>query len=277
MDVLPLKADVVFKAVFLDEMDLLASLLTSILNLEIKPEDITVTNTELPAVHEKGKLSRMDLRVKLSDGRQINVEIQLNDEDDMEKRNLFYLSRLYTGQMTESMRYKDICPAVAVNILDFVYLPGEKYHTRFRMKEVEDNYELTDVFESNYIELAKLPPGMSADPKDVWMKLIAADSEEVLEMIAKQSKLFDKAVSKLIYVSADEQLRYEYEMREKAELDYQSAMKTSFDRGVGQGIQQGMQQGIQQANREVALKMKNEGFDDAIIRKLLGLSADEMQ
>ena len=73
----------------------------------------------------------------------------------------------------------------------------------------------------------------------MWMQFIAAENEEVLEMLAEESPVMEKAVKKLVYVSADELVRYEMEMREKAELDYRSAMHSALDEGLQQGLQKG--------------------------------------
>lgn len=137
-ELLPVKRDLVFKAVFVGDSDLelLASLLSSILEMDIKAEDMAVTNTELPPVHEAGKLSRVDIRIRTADKKHIDVEIQLNNEHNMDKRSIFYLSKLYTEQMTVKMKFEELCPAIAINIMDFSYLPYREYHNRYRMKNI---------------------------------------------------------------------------------------------------------------------------------------------
>ena len=87
-ELLPAKTDLVFKALMTadGDLELLASLLSSILDLDLHANDISVANTELPALHEYGKLSRVDVRVTLADGKHINAEIQLVDEQNMERQ-----------------------------------------------------------------------------------------------------------------------------------------------------------------------------------------------
>ena len=225
-DVYLAKYDIVFKALLLSDGDysLLASLLSSILSIEVQAEDISVLNVELPPEHGTGRLSRMDIRIRTPENSHINVEIQLTDEKNMDRRSIYHLSRLYTGQMRAKMRFNDLGPAIAINILDFKYLPYEEYHNVYRLKNVRNNEELTSVFEINFIELPKVTPEGSDTLKDLWMRFISAENEEVLDMLAEQSPIMEKAVKKLVYVSADELVRYEMDMREKAELDYWDAM-----------------------------------------------------
>ena len=248
------KFDVVFKAIFIGDGDysLLASLLSSILNLDIKAEDIEVLNVEIAPDHKSGRLARLDIRVKTACKRHINIEIQLYDEKNMDKRSIFHLSKLYTQQLAVSMKFNDLHPAIAINILDFKYLPYTEYHNVYRLKNIRTNDELTDVFEINFIEMPKIPSEINS-PIDLWMKFLSAENEEELEMLAKQSPVMEKAVQKLVHVSAEELVRYEMDMREKAELDYRSAMADSYDDGRQEGRQEGAEEKAYRA-AERALK-----------------------
>ena len=276
------KYDIIFKAVFLGDGDysLLASLLSSILNVEIEADDVTILNVELPPEYESGKLSRLDIRIKTPDGKQVNVEIQLTDEKNMDKRSIFHLSKLYTGQMTARMKFKDLGPAIAINILDFKYLPYKEYHNVYRLKNIRNNDELTNVFEINFIELPKVAPETGDALKDLWMRFISAENEEVLEMLAKENPVIDEAVKKLVYVSADELVRYEMEMREKAELDYRSAMMGQYEEGRQEGERigeaRGERIGEDKKSIEVAKELLKMDMNIDQISKITKLSVCEI-
>ena len=75
--------------------------------------------------------------------------------------------------------------------------------------------------------------------KVLWMRFLAAKTEEELDMLANTHPVMGKAVRKLEYVSSDPDLRYALDMREKAILDYNSAMITKFDAGIEKGIEKG--------------------------------------
>lgn len=270
---LPVKYDIVFKALFAsdDDLELLASLLSSILEIDIKADAMAVMNTELPPVYENGKLSRVDIRVKTADNKHINVEIQLNNEHDIERRSLFYLSKLYSEQVTSGMAFKDIGPTIAINILDFIYLPHKEYHNKYLLMHEVHNNVLTDTLQIHFIELPKKQGRLNENMKDMWVQFLSANNEEVLDMLANENAVFDKAVKKLVYISADEKLRYEMNMREKAELDYNSAMITSFDRGKERGIQEGIQEGSMQKSHDIAEKLFAMGMEDGRIAEILDL------
>jgi predicted transposase/invertase (TIGR01784 family) len=250
------------------DLELLASLLSSILEIDIYPKDITVTNAELPKSHESGKESRIDVRVRLSDGKHVNVEIQIADEHDIAKRSIYYLSRLYADQMKEGMDYAGICPAIAINILDFDYLPFEKYHNCYRMKNLNYDHELTEAFEINFIELRKVTSAGRSSLKDLWALFIAADCEEVLDMLSDENPIMKKAVEKLEYISSDEELRYALDMREKAALEYHSGIASSYKKGKAEGKAD--------ERSKIAEKMKASGIPVDEIVKFTDLSVDEI-
>ncbi|HHV15781.1 MAG TPA: hypothetical protein GXX58_04310 [Gelria sp.] len=54
-------------------------------------------------------------------------------------------------------RYQNLNRAIGINILDFVRIKDSQYYyTRYRMREVKGNFDLTDAIEIHFIELPKL-------------------------------------------------------------------------------------------------------------------------
>ena len=263
--------DLVFKALLTSDgdLELLASLLSCILELKISAEDITVTNTELPRTHVGDKLSSVDVRVKLSDGKHINAEIQVQDEHNMESRSVYYLSRLYVEQMVSGMDYIDIQPTISIIILDYPLLDYKEYHNKYRLKNTRNNDELTDVFEINFLELKKVRRKNKNSMKDLWMLFLKAEKEEELEMLANENPIMEKAINKLVYISADEKVRYELDMREKAELDYHSAMKSNYRKGEEKGEAKG--------KKEMIIEMKNDGLSEERIAKIAKLPVEKIR
>ena len=251
--------DLVFKAVFLGDLRLLASLLSSILDMDIHAEGLTVLNAELVPEYESARLSRLDIRVKTGE-KQIDLELQLDNRYNMEKRSIFYLSKLYIDQMTARMEYKDLNPVIAINILHFRFLPYDEYHNHYRLKNVRTNDELTDAIEVQFIELPKVDPEGSESMKDLWMRYLSADNRDTLAAVAQASPVIAQAVARLVYVSADEQLRYEMHMREKAELDYFSDLGGAKAEGRAEGLAEGEAKGKAEGLAEGEAKGNAEGL-----------------
>ena len=175
--------------------------------------------------------------------------------------------------MVSGMDFIDIRPAIAIIVLDYNLLPYTEYHNKYRLKNTRNNDELTDVFEINFLELKKVKKGKKNSLKELWMLFLKAEKEETLEMLANADPVMEKAVNKLIYVSADEKLRYELDMLEKAELDYWSAMKTNYRKGKEKGREEGREEGIE----KVAKNLLNVGVPIEKIIIATGLTIAEVE
>jgi len=233
--------DALFKGIFVSPGDygLLASLLSSALKLDIKADGIKVDNTELTKDNILDKGVRLDLKVTLGDGSIINVEMQIDNEYNIAKRSVYNISRIMAGQVKVSENYEDICPVIAINILDFNYIKGsKKFHNRYRMKNTETSSEMPDaeIFEINFVELPKLPKNLSDDMFELWLKFLDAKTEEDLKMlIAKEPTIFGVAVNKLRKLSASEEIRERMRKEEKARMDRVSALAKSRREGKIEG------------------------------------------
>ncbi|MGG1616381.1 Rpn family recombination-promoting nuclease/putative transposase [Paenibacillus sp. NRS-1782] len=62
------------------------------------------------------KQSIFDIWAKTATGKHINVEMQLFNKYDIEKRTLFYWSKRYSGQLQERQTYKELKKCVTINI-----------------------------------------------------------------------------------------------------------------------------------------------------------------
>ncbi|CFJ34115.1 conserved hypothetical protein [Mycobacterium tuberculosis] len=54
------------------------------------------------------KASILDVRAKTKTGEQINIEVQLHNKYDMEKRSLYYWAKMYEGQLAEGEPYRNL-------------------------------------------------------------------------------------------------------------------------------------------------------------------------
>jgi len=78
-----------------------------------------------------GKSCILDVRAILEDGIKVNIEVQLRNEHNIDRRSLFYWSRMYSESIEQGHDYKDLPNVIAINILDFDFPPGGNYHNSF--------------------------------------------------------------------------------------------------------------------------------------------------
>lgn len=68
------------------------------------------------------KKSILDIHARTMDGTRINIEIQLANRHDMEKRTLYYWSCIFSDQMQKGMTYSELVQTITINILNFRYV-----------------------------------------------------------------------------------------------------------------------------------------------------------
>ena len=96
-------------------------------------------------------------------------------------------------------------------------------------------------------------------------------------MLAEQDKYIDKAYRRLEEMSADEQKRWEYEMRQKAIRDHRHMLASGRREGEKIGEQRGLEQGESKKAVEIARKMLGDKMPIEKVAEYSGLSLEEIQ
>ena len=153
--------DFIFKKLFgeTENIDNLKSFLNAVLNKDKTQELVEleiINEKELTTDNIQDKKGIIDVLAKTSDGTNINIEVQLTNQDNMDKRTLFYWSRIYSRSIVKGEDYSNLNKVITINILDFNYIELEKYHTTFTLRENDNTeYKLTDILELHFIEKPK--------------------------------------------------------------------------------------------------------------------------
>ena len=207
----------------------------AILNKE--PEEIAET-TLMPTILSKdtedGKYGILDVRVRMKNGSQMDLEMQVAPFEFWNNRIIFYLSKMYTEQVKEGDKYKNLKPCIHVSILNFNLFHEDR--TCFReiaFCDLTTKQKYTDLLEIYVLELKKLPQEQKEEPLIIkWMRFLAAESREDFEKMAGEDNYINEAYEVLQKLSADERKRLEYEARQKAIRDYDSQMSSSREEGI---------------------------------------------
>jgi predicted transposase/invertase (TIGR01784 family) len=199
---------------------------------------IEFPNIEYGPEYEDDKKSMMDIVAKTASGEYFSVEIQLANRHDMDRRTLYYWSRVYTQQLKRGMAYLELRPTVTINLLNFRFLKQtERYHTTFHLREDEETFLLTDMLEVHFMELPKLltqwGQGQVSPEEDQlvrWLLLLEAEANEEirerLEEIAMEDPVMKQAFEQWEALSQDEASWWAYESRRKAVLDEMAWART---------------------------------------------------
>ena len=281
--------DFIFKKLFGEKDDeiILLSFLNAILSktyTEPLTEIIIIENKELTKEMLEDKTGRIDVRAKTQNGEQIDVEVQLTDQNNMDKRTLFYWGKLFLEGIKQGEDYTTLKKVITINLVNFNYLETKDYHSSFHLwEDSEKDYLLSDVMEIHFIELPKFRKNKLENIKEGnkelnrWLSFLQQDiSEERLEEIIKMDPAIKMAEEKLEKLSHDPDTIALYRAREDSAHERANLISTGIRRGIEEGIQQGIQQGIHQRNIELAINLLDI-LDDETISQKTGLSVEEVK
>ena len=278
------KNDVIFKNLFskVGNEYLLKEFLEVTLRIKIHEIDIQ-KEVELSKNHEKEKCGRLDLRVIINTDTIVMIEMQLEDKCNMNKKAMYYASKVIGNSLKEGQTYEQIKNMYVISILNYVMLETDEYNTdtvivdsRYR------KYIVIDGIKFYFIELPKFREKVKK-PKtklEEWLTFIDYEDKEMVNMAIAQNKLIEKAQKEYEYLTGDEATRRWQELREKAILDENSAYATGVKRGEERGRKEGEAHGKaigekQGLKRAAMAMLKNNEKRETII-KYTGLSEKEL-
>ena len=153
------KDDAIFKRLFGGKGNegILKDFLEALLDIKIDNLELDLS-TELQAEFNDGKKSIVDVRARLINGTEINIEMQNSADDFSEQRCLQYWSKIYSNTLKKSKNYKELKKTICIWFLnENVYSDLKKFESKWTMKnELETTSEKHfDFIEFHIIELQK--------------------------------------------------------------------------------------------------------------------------
>ena len=234
------------------------------------PETIrqtTLIPNELRKESEDEKLGILDVLVELEDGSRMNIEMQVPYFECWTNRILFYVSRVYAGQIQKGQDYDALKKCIHVSILEFIHFPkDQRCYRKIILCDAETGEPYTDLIELHILELKKLPPEDQNETGIIrWMRFLNGKSRKEFDHMAEKDEYIREACGELKKLSLDEQKRIEYEQREKAIRDYNSQMHSAERRGK------------KRAFLEVVVKMLAKGMGAEEISDFVELDPEEIK
>ena len=229
------------------------------------------------------KSSILDVRAVLQSNTRVNVEVQLRNQHNMDKRSLFYWSKEYSKCLRSGQDYRELPDVIAINIVNFNFLNTGDYHTCFHLREDRDrDIILTGALEMHFLDMVKYRKQGRAklnDPLCRWLAWLDAGSPvELVTEAVKMDAAIQSADERMVYVTGDEEAIHAYEMRQMALSDLTSVQNYAHDTGLEEGLKAGRMEGLKEgrtdAMHEIALKMMNMGDSVEKIHQVTGLSVE---
>jgi predicted transposase/invertase (TIGR01784 family) len=311
METISPRVDLAFKKIFgvEENKDLLISLINSIVGKEDQVSDVTLLNPYNPKNFKTDKLSILDIKATNQEGKRFNIEIQISDEADYDKRALYYWAKLYTEQLKVAQDYSHLSKAIGIHILNFTSIPQAKnYHNVFHITEKENGFAYFKDLELHTIELNKFTNDSNEELQDIIAKtktaldmwslfltrhdLLKSDHlpkvllkglptelprELDIEKLKKALQLLDvlnfNKEERELYEDHLKWLRIEANTLKKAAA---KALAEGISIGEARGIEKGIKEGIKEGIEKTALNMISQKLDDQLISSITGLNLEQI-
>jgi predicted transposase/invertase (TIGR01784 family) len=264
--------DFAFKQIM--DRDNLISFLNAVFNPDDQKKLVTLelldSNKELLKDMIFDKTGRLDVRAKTADGMQIDIEVQINNRKNMDKRTLFYWGKLFLEGIKQGEDYVKLVKVVTVNILDFNFLDIARFHSTYHLWDDQEDYLLTDLIEIHFIELPKFrlfePKDIKKNPLHRWLKFFDKKiTEDELKELVEMDSAIKKAEKKLEYISCDEDALALYRAREDSAHERANLYYSGKTDGKIEG------------KLEDAKNMLSENISPELIARITGLSMEEIK
>ena len=262
--------DFIFQKLFGEKGDeeQLLSLLNAILypTLGSKLVSLEISeHTRLVADIIGNKTGILDIMAFTDDNTWINVEVQLRDSGNMERRSLFYCSCSYSRFLQAGQDYSELPKVISINIVDFECNPLEDFHTIFHIWEDSNRYKLTDALEIHFIDLTKFvklaKKDLKNDPLHRWLTYFCQNiPDHTLQEVIKMDSTIKKTDEKMKFISQDNQTLRMYLLHDMALSDQTSFINQAKRKGLAEGIEEGRKEGIQEGKMKIAEKLLISGM-----------------
>lgn len=260
---LSMKSDYIFGEFFSRKgnEELLKDFLTSIMEVDIHKIEV-IQQANLGKITKDNKFGVIDLKVTLNDGIVIDVELQVDDNHNWEKRVTFYAGKLIAGDLKEGEDYEKLKDIVVISILDYnlTNLPEYKTESIIVAKEHRE-YELVKGLKYYFIELPKFRKQKPDLTKklDQWLSFIDGENKEAIAMATRTNEQIEKAVEELMKLRADKEVVAIADARLIASINEASAKKAAREAGLAEGRAEGMKEGLEKGREEGRIQGKVEG------------------
>ena len=300
------KKDIVFKSLFGKKGNegILKDFLEAILEIKIDSLQLDLSTEFLPDYYG-GKKSVVDVRAKLTDGTEVNVEMQADSSKYSDKRCLEYWSRVYTHTPKAGEKKDDFKKTICIWIVDGEVFDGfTDYQSDWKI--IDQKHKVYDRFNELEFHIIELPKFRKDDTikkskKNFWLWFIDHTNEEMVDLAYISEKEIAEARKQLDKLRSNRELMLRIIDEEMYEEDQQRALERATEEGLAKGMEEGLakgmeeglakgmeegrelgiEQGIEQGERknkiETAKKMLETGAEINYIAQITGLTKEEIE
>jgi len=254
LDILPPSDDRIFKLLLTspEAKPGLIKLISSIIGRTVV--DVALHPNELPSGDTKEKAERFDVNCKISDGSQVNLEMQASrmqediggQHNNLKGKSVYYLTDLHSSQPAKGLRrYDRLSRTYQITFCSYTVFPDQLgYVNSFSLRHDTTGELLCDAIQIIFVELSKLgeilvKPVSEMTVLDKWSLFLqyAPDQKhrEKVNEVIESEEVLQMAGNLLMSISQDERERAIFRSRRKFQTDLQSDLATARDNGICEG------------------------------------------
>jgi len=187
------------------------------------------------------KASTLDVRAVLQSKTRVNIEVQIRNQNNMDRRSLFYWSKEYSESLGAGQDYRELPDVIAINIVNFDFPPVQNFHTRFQLREEHDrDLVLTGALEIHFINMVQYRKQRKKkildNPLCRWLAWLDASSPPgLVAEVVKMDSAIETANERMVYVTGDKEAIRAYERRLMGLSDYTSSINYALEKGHAEG------------------------------------------
>lgn len=238
-------------------------------------KDIQFQNSEIVPLYDDDKLTRLDIFCITEDKTQIDVEVQIVDKKNMERRTLYYWSQMYLMNLAKGGKYQNLKPSITINILRYTIFPGEPAHSMYSIYNQETGRRLNEDMELHFLEVPKFKKKPISEMTSVerWLAYFSNKLEpKEMEELAMNEAAIQTALDAAAIFMQDKNERLNYLNREMAILDYESDKESWIDAGKAEGKAEGRIESLLDSVRSL---MKKKGWSSEEAMDALDIAPEE--
>ena len=267
--------------------------------LDLAPQQVLgleFMDKELTKEEFSDKTGILDVKLKLTNGTVIDIEIQASWNASFVKRTLFYWAKMYTADFKSGESYSSLHKCITINIIADGFRLNDAIHSEYLLQEKTAHTVLTDVLEVHFLDLQaakRAKEEWSAAGKQGqlinWLRFIGATNRKERAMIATMSPVLQMLNEKIDILTLSPIERKLYESRMKLKSDITTISETQFSAGVERGkslglaegkslgLAEGEVRGSRQKALETARNLLAIGLSIESIAKATGLTVQEVE
>ena len=287
---LDIQSDYIFKRVFGIEKnkELLISLINSILKGNPQVTDLEIRNTEISKIFKNNLTIHLDIKAEINPQEFVDIEIQVRNTGEIMERAVQYLAEILTEncrRLTEEERKAGQKQTYKYPKVIGIWIMGENVTDRedavneaclaFPPTERDEYQIITDKLRIFFVELQKFHP-KHVDRKnmlDVWMMFLKNPLNDEIQSVPEVQKALDT----LKEISADENEREIYMLRQHTEFGYISEKNVAIQNAKVEGEKIGIEKGEKRKAIETAKNFLKMGLSIEQVAQGTGLTISEIE